>query len=44
MKNTPKDRFEKKLIRFVNDVDKGWKKDRASNDNFTDYLNYRDEK
>lgn len=44
MKNTQQDRFEKKLIRFINDVDKGWKKDRASDANFTDYINYRDEK
>ena len=44
MKNTQQDRFEKKLIRFINDVDKGWRRDRASNANFTDYLNYRDEK
>lgn len=44
MKNTPQDRFEKKLIRFINDVDKGWKMNRAPDANFTDYLNYRDEK
>jgi len=44
MKNTQQDRFEKKLIRFINDVDKGWKRDRAPDDNFSDYLKYRDEK
>ena len=44
MYNTQQDRFEKKLIRFINDVDKGWKKDRATDSNLTDYLNYRDEK
>lgn len=26
MKNSSKDRFEKKLIRFINEIDKGWKK------------------
>ena len=44
MKNTQQDRFEKKLIRFINDVDKGWKKYRSADSNLTDYLNYRDEK
>jgi hypothetical protein len=44
MKNTQQDRFEKKLIRFINDVDKGWKRDRAPDANISDYLNYRDEK
>ena len=44
MKNTHQDRFEKKLIRFINDVDKGWKRDRAPDDNLSDYLKYRDEK
>ena len=44
MKNTQQDRFEKKLIRFINDVDKGWKKYRSADSNLTDYFNYRDEK
>ena len=44
MKNTQQDRFEKKLIRFINDIDKGWKRDKATDANFTDYFNYRDEK
>jgi hypothetical protein len=44
MKNTHQDRFEKKLIRFINDVDKGWKRDRAPDANISDYLKYRDEK
>lgn len=44
MYNTHQDRFEKKLIRFINDVDKGWKRDRAPDNNFSDYLKYRDEK
>jgi hypothetical protein len=43
MKNTQQDRFEKKLIRFINDVDKGWKRDRAPDANLSDYLKYRDE-
>ena len=43
MKNTHQDRFEKKLIRFINDVDKGWRRDRAPDANFSDYLKYRDE-
>ena len=34
MYNTHQDRFEKKLIRFINDVDKGWKRDGAADDNF----------
>ena len=42
MKNTQQDRFEKKLIRFINDVDKGWVKE-APDANFIDYLNYREE-
>lgn len=42
MKNTHQDRFEKKLIRFINDVDRGWHK-KAPDANFTDYLNYREE-
>ena len=42
MYNTQQDRFEKKLIRFINDVDKGWKRDRAPDANFTDFFNYRD--
>lgn len=44
MKNTQQDRFEKKLIRFINDVDKGWIRDKAPDTNFSDYLKYRDEK
>ena len=44
MKNTQQDRFEKKLIRFINDVDKGWQRDRAPDANLSDYFNYRDEK
>ena len=44
MKNTQQDRFEKKLIRFINDVDKGWKKYCSADSNLTDYFNYRDEK
>jgi predicted nucleic acid-binding protein len=30
MKNSSKDRFEKKLIRFINEIDKGWKKTKCN--------------
>lgn len=30
MKNSSKDRFEKKLIRFINEIDKGWKKTKGN--------------
>ena len=43
MKNTAKDRFEKKLLRFINELDKGWKKYSGHGNFLNDYFLYRDE-
>lgn len=42
MKNTQQDRFEKKLLRFINELDKGWKKYKGHESTLEDYFHYRD--
>lgn len=42
MKNTQQDRFDKKLLRFVREIDTGWKKYGRGQNSLTDYYEYRD--
>ena len=42
MKNTQQDRFDKKLLRFVREIDTGWKKYGRGQNSLTDYREYRD--
>lgn len=42
MKTTQKDRYEKKLLRFINELDKGWKNYKGHESTLEDYFHYRD--
>ena len=42
MKNTAKDRFDKKLIRFIRELDKGWDKYRTQANGFAAYLELKE--
>jgi hypothetical protein len=42
MKTSQKDRYEKKLLRFIHELDKGWNKYRTLQNGFTVYLEFKE--
>jgi hypothetical protein len=42
MKTSQKDRYEKKLLRFIHELDKGWNKYRTLQSGFAAYLEFKE--